>query len=239
MSQNAFSRREERTEPSARPVELHANLYREIFDHSKEAIAIIDRDGFYLQQNGAHFTLLGYPDDDLKGQTLANELDAATFAQLQRQLVEADEFSGEIVCRSKNGEELNIDLSVFTMRSGLGEPLCYVCIKRDITRRKQDELALRRSQSELTDFFENASTGLHWVSAEGTILRANQAELDLLGYTREEYVGRNIVDFHTDREVIEDILERLRAGEVLPQKSTHFYPKLLDGLVFHKLGADA
>ena len=24
-------------------------------------------------------------------------------------------------------------------------------------------------------------------------------------------------------------------GEVLPQKSTHFYPKLLDGLVFHRL----
>jgi len=27
-------------------------------------------------------------------------------------------------------------------------------------------------------------------------------------------------------------------GEVLPQKSTHFYPKLLDGLVFHRLGEE-
>jgi len=36
--------------------------------------------------------------------------------------------------------------------------------------------------------------------------------------------------------------EELRAvvagGEVLPQKSTHFYPKLLDGLVFHQLGEE-
>lgn len=215
MSNSAFSPREERVEPSARPVELHSDLYREIFDHSKEAIAIIDPEGSYLQQNGAHFTLLGYPDDDLKGQTLANELDQPTFAEMKRQLAETDEFSGEIVSRTKNGEKLNIDLSVFTMRSGLGEPLCFVCIKRDITRRKQDELALRRSQSELTDFFDNASVGLHWVAADGTILRANQAELDMLGYTRDEYVGRNIVDFHYDREVIEDILERLRAGEVL------------------------
>lgn len=215
MSQNAFSRREERAEPSARPVELHSDLYREIFDHSKEAIAIIDPEGFYLQQNGAHFTLLGYPDDDLKGRTLANELDQATFVEMKRQLAETDEFSGEIVCRTNSGEELNIDLSAFTMRSGLGEPLCYVCIKRDITRRKQDELALRRSQSELTDFFDNASIGLHWVSPDGTVLRVNQAELDMLGYTREEYVGRNLADFHYDREVIEDILERLRTGEVL------------------------
>ena len=29
----------------------------------------------------------------------------------------------------------------------------------------------------------------------------------------------------------------VRGGEVLPQKSTHFYPKLLDGLVFHRLDA--
>ncbi|MBI1847050.1 MAG: DUF1015 domain-containing protein [Candidatus Rokubacteria bacterium] len=27
----------------------------------------------------------------------------------------------------------------------------------------------------------------------------------------------------------------IRGGELLPQKSTHFYPKLLDGLVFHRL----
>ena len=215
MSQNAFSKGEERTEPTARPVELHSDLYSEIFAHSKEAIAIIDPDGFYLQQNGAHFTLLGYPDEDLEGKTLANELDQQTFAEVTRQLDEAGEFAGEVACRTKNGEERNIDLSVFTMRSGLGEPLCYVCIKRDITRRKQDEAAVRRSQTELNDFFENASIGLHWVNSNGTILRANQAELDLLGYTREEYVGRNIADFHDDREVIEDILERLRQGEVL------------------------
>ena len=30
----------------------------------------------------------------------------------------------------------------------------------------------------------------------------------------------------------------VRGGEVLPQKSTHFYPKLLDGLVFHCFGGD-
>jgi PAS domain S-box-containing protein len=215
MSQNAFSQREEPSEPQARSVELHSDLYREIFDHSREAIAIIDRDGFYLQQNGAHYTLLGYPDDDLEGKTLANEVDQETFAEIQRQLADSGEFAGEIVCRTKRGTERNIELTVFTMRSGLGEPVCYVCIKRDITRRKRDELALRRSQSELTDFFENASIGLQWLSADGTILRANQAELDLLGYRRDEYVGRNIVDFHYDREALEDFLERARDGEII------------------------
>ena len=31
----------------------------------------------------------------------------------------------------------------------------------------------------------------------------------------------------------------VRGGELLPQKSTHFYPKLLDGLVFSRVGDEA
>lgn len=139
MSQKAFSRQEAPAEPTARPVELHGDLYREIFAHSKEAIAIIDPEGFYLQQNGAHFTLLGYADDDLHGKTPAIYLGEETFQQILQQLVDLGDYSGETVCRTRSGEERNIELSVFTMRSGLGEPLCYVSIKRDITARKKTE----------------------------------------------------------------------------------------------------
>lgn len=139
MSQEGSSRREVRAEPTARPVELHSDLYREIFAHSKEAIAIIDPEGFYLQQNGAHFTLLGYADADLKGKTPAAYLGEQTFQKIFKQLVESGDYSGESICRTKSGEERNIELSVFTMRSGLGEPLCYVSINRDITARKRAE----------------------------------------------------------------------------------------------------
>jgi uncharacterized protein (DUF1015 family) len=34
----------------------------------------------------------------------------------------------------------------------------------------------------------------------------------------------------------EELQAVVSGGEVLPQKSTHFYPKLLDGLVFHRVG---
>lgn len=142
MSQEALSRRQSPVEPAAKPVELHADLYREIFAHSKEAIAIIDPDGYYLQQNGAHFTLLGYADDDLKGKTPAIHLGEETFQQILHKLVATGDYSGETVCRTRSGEERNIELSVFTMRSGMGEPLCYVSIKRDITTRKQTEKEL-------------------------------------------------------------------------------------------------
>lgn len=68
---------------------------------------------------------------------------------------------------------------------------------------------------EIEDFFDNAALSLHWVGPDGTILRANKYELDSLGYTREEYEGRNIAEFHADQDVIEDILARLTRGETL------------------------
>ena len=83
--------------------------------------------------------------------------------------------------------------------------------------RKAAEEELRRSERELSDFFENATVGLHWVGPDGTILRANRTELDMLGYGREEYVGRRIADFHADEDVICDILGRLQAGERLTE----------------------
>ncbi len=78
---------------------------------------------------------------------------------------------------------------------------------RDITDRKRAEEASRRSEQELSDFFETATIGLHWVGPDGVILRVNQAELDLLGYNRDEYIGHHIAEFHADPPVIEDILE--------------------------------
>lgn len=74
---------------------------------------------------------------------------------------------------------------------------------------------LETLEQDLQDFFDNASMGLHWVAADGTILRANRAELELLGYKADEYVGRHIAEFHADEDVIADILQRLTRGETL------------------------
>ena len=84
-----------------------------------------------------------------------------------------------------------------------------------LERQLEAEKALRRSEAELADFFDNAPVALHWVGEDGTILRANQAELDLLGYQRSEYVGRHIAEFHVDRAVIDGFLDRLVAGQVV------------------------
>jgi PAS domain S-box-containing protein len=70
-------------------------------------------------------------------------------------------------------------------------------------------------EASFEDFFENACVGLHWVAADGTILRANRAELEMLGYVPEEYIGRNVREFHADAQAVEELLSRLGAGETI------------------------
>lgn len=62
---------------------------------------------------------------------------------------------------------------------------------------------------------EEAPGGRYWMGLDGRILWANRAELNLLGYEPEEYVGRHVSEFHAEPEVVADILQRLRASKAL------------------------
>ena len=95
--------------------------------------------------------------------------------------------------------------------------------------RRASERALRESEAALSDFFDTASTGLHLMGEDGTILRANQAELAMLGYERDEYVGHHVAEFHVDSAAIEDILRRLRSGERITRYPARMRRK--DGVV--------
>ena len=50
---------------------------------------------------------------------------------------------------------------------------------------------------------------------DGIIMWANRRELEMLGFSKEEYIGRHISEFHADKPVIEDILGRLSNRETL------------------------
>ena len=48
--------------------------------------------------------------------------------------------------------------------------------------------------TDCADLADAVGAGFEWARPDGIVLRANQAELDMLGYGREEYVGRPIAD---------------------------------------------
>jgi PAS domain S-box-containing protein len=112
----------------------------------------------------------------------------------------------------------------YVMKSALGR--LVPSIERELVdasnRRvlRQAEKALRRSQYDLNDFFENAPLSLHWAAPDGTILRANATELKMLGYGQHEYLGHSVGEFFLSNSVAEEILKQLRGGESIHNYET-------------------
>src|SRR6202167_521560 len=79
--------------------------------------------------------------------------------------------------------------------------------------RKEAEKSLHLRQKELSDFIENALEGLQQVGPEGKILWANPAQLKLLGYAADEYIGHQLTDFYVERKRFEEFWDRLMHGE--------------------------
>ena len=72
-----------------------------------------------------------------------------------------------------------------------------------------------------TEFIDNSSIGIHAVSSDGIILYANMCELDVLGYTHSEYVGRHVEEFQLDADCLADMMERLSKFEKFKKTIQH------------------
>jgi len=99
--------------------------------------------------------------------------------------------------------------------------------------RREAEVAIHLREQQLSDFFENAPVGLHWIGPDGVVVWANHAELEMLGYAHDEYVGHHVAEFHVDRDIVEDILRRLAAGETIREREVALRRK--DGTIRHVL----
>jgi PAS domain S-box-containing protein len=223
-------------------LQKHSEWLRVTLASIGDAVITTDTDGRVLFLNDVAQTLIGWKQREAEGRPLeavfriVNEHSRQPAANPALRALDEGRVVGlanHTILIAKDGTETPIDDSAAPIRDDHGHIRGAVLVFRDITERKESERALRQSEQELADFFENASIGLHWVGPDGVILRVNRAELTMLGYAHEEYVGRNISDFHVDQDAIANIMRRLTAGETLQDYEARM--RCRDGSIKHVL----
>ena len=90
--------------------------------------------------------------------------------------------NAEVIMERPDGSRFTALVNIRALKDLRGNIQGAINCFQDISAHKEMEDEVRRKSNDLEDFFENSAVGLHIVSGEGIILRANQAELDLLGY---------------------------------------------------------
>lgn len=136
--------------------EERMRLYKKIVENSNEGIAIIDLQGHYLEQNPAHRILVGFTDEELRGQTPAIHLGEEAFNKIASELTEKKLSVGEWTSNTKHGQ-VPIGLSAFSVANEDNEVICHVGIKRDISEHKKAENILRESEAEAWGLFKYAA----------------------------------------------------------------------------------
>ncbi|GEM_PF-1543437 len=218
------------------------------------AIFLLDPDGNVATWNAGAERLKGYAPEEIIGRHFSVFYlpeDKGRTEEGLRVAVRKGVYCEEGWRLRKDGSRFWTHATLTVLRAADKKLLGFAMILRDMTERKRIEDALEASNRELeshvrertaeleqayralNDFFENATVGLHWVGPDGTILRANRTELEMLGYEPHEYVGRHIAEFHADSDVIEDILKRLTSGEKLHSREARL--KCRDGSIRHVL----
>ncbi|MBU0719433.1 MAG: PAS domain S-box protein, partial [Planctomycetes bacterium] len=80
-----------------------------------------------------------------------------------------------------------------------GKTVAIVGALTDITERKHSEDALRESEERFRSLFEHAPLGYQSLDANGNFVELNETWCQVLGYTKEEVLGRNFSEFiHPD-----------------------------------------
>lgn len=105
--------------------------------------------------------------------------------------------------------------------SGGGDRLMGVSI--DVTERKTMEETLRASEEKFRGFFNSTPDYCYIISPQGTILNINDSALQMLGYGREEIVGKPLAIIYAPESVpkMKDLFSKWRErGQIINEEVT-------------------
>lgn len=174
-----------------RQLQYHASLQASVSD----AVIATDMDFRIQSWNRAAETIYGWRATETIGK-FANEILQTTYeseadrARILQDFLERGAWQGEVIQHHRDGTPINILASANLFKDETGQPFGVVSVNRDITDRKRVAEALQKSAAEIHDLYNSAPCGYHSIDKDGLIVQINDTELQWLGYTRDEVVGR-------------------------------------------------
>jgi PAS domain S-box-containing protein len=164
-----------------------------LVEHASDGILITDGHGNLLDINKQACIMLGYRKEELLSKNLLELIskEEAVLRPLKLEELRAGRsIKAERVFLQKSGGYLPVELNSKALPDG-----SLINIARDISHRRVLQEALSRSEKRFRSLIENSMDVIALFSPEGKIIYQSPAAVEILGYSLEELIGKNVFEF--------------------------------------------
>jgi len=177
------------------------NNYKDLVQNANSIIMKMDTAGQITFLNEFAQTTFGFSNDEILGKNVIGSIVPETEStgrnlkeMITNVILHPDIFGtneNENLCKS--GERIWVAWTNKGVFEKDGTPKGVLCIGTDITERKQVEEELKNSQERLKIIFEFAPDAFYLNDFKGTFIDGNKAAEDLMGYKKEELIGKSFL----------------------------------------------
>ena len=202
--------------------------YRLIFEGVQDAILVLASDGMILDCNSRSNEMFGRDKVAMQGKNLASLL-SPEFSDVVMEELRARDLTDspyEALGVRLDGEHFPVEITA--RHQTLNDIYVILVVIRDISERKHGEEALRESEAKFRNLAEK-SPSMIFINKDGRIVYANEACVEIMGYSREELYQEdfNFLQLIAPEDQ-ENILEHYRAhlaSEEVPQYESQLVTK--------------
>jgi PAS domain S-box-containing protein len=174
--------------------------YRRLYNDTPVMLHSIDHDGRLISVSNYWLETLGYERSEVLGRISTEFLTAAS--RIYATEVVLPEFFRTGSCREmpyqivkKNGEIMDVLLSAIAERDSEEKVVRSLAVMVDVTERKRAEEAVRKSEKKFLTVFHAVPALLGITTrAEGRFIDVNETCMRILGYQRDELIGRTALE---------------------------------------------
>ncbi|MFW9942357.1 MAG: PAS domain S-box protein, partial [Candidatus Thorarchaeota archaeon] len=194
-------------------IRISEEKYRHLYENSPYAILLFNIRGYILDCNFRSQELSGFERTELIGKNFQE----ISFIPKEYLPIVLKDFKALINGKPVEPKEIKLfkkdktlvwvsyQVSTFQIED---EKIFQVMIQ-DITERKKAEQKVVESEEKYHNLFETSPNGVILTDLKGTILECNSALENISGYSTEEFIGKNFVDFDF---YMENALEIIKEG---------------------------
>jgi len=94
----------------------------------------------------------------------------------------------------QGGREIYVECHAYPIHDSSGQVIRAIETLNDVTERVRLEWKLKESEEKYRDLYDNAPDGYYSLAGNGLIVEVNKTFLDMLGYRRDEVVGKMFIE---------------------------------------------